>query len=259
MAEAFRVAIPARYGSSRLPGKPLRRLAGRTLLEHVHRVARASGAAEVVVATDDERIRAEAERFGAEVCMTAADHASGTDRLAEVVRRRGWPDQTVVVNLQGAEPLLPPQLLQQAAATLQAHPQAGIATLCTPIRDPDELFDPHLVKVVCDGTGRALYFSRAPLPWHREAFAAGRPAVLPPGVWWRHIGVYAYRAVTLRAFPALPPGPLEPVEALEQLRALHNGVPVQVSAIEQAPPAGVDTEADLARVEALLRQAEDGS
>lgn len=255
-AEAgFRVVIPARYGASRLPGKPLRRLAGRPLVEHVHRVALASGAEQVVIATDDARIVEAAEGFGAEVCSTSPEHASGTDRLAEVVERLAWPERAIVVNLQGDEPLLPPALLARVAGTLDAHPRAGMATLCAAIHDVDELFDPNVVKLVRDGIGAALYFSRAPIPWARDAFAAGRPAALPEaGRWWRHVGVYAYRVETLRAYPRLPASPLETTEMLEQLRALAAGIRIQVLETDQVPPAGVDTEADLARVERHLAE-----
>jgi 3-deoxy-manno-octulosonate cytidylyltransferase (CMP-KDO synthetase) len=254
MAESgFRIVIPARYGSSRLPGKPLRRLAGRTLIEHVHRVALASGAEYVVIATDDARIVEAAEGFGAEVCLTSAAHASGTDRLAEVIGLLGWPEQTVVVNLQGDEPLLPAALLKRVADALRDHPDAGIATLCSEIHEADELFDPNVVKVVRDAAGRALYFSRAPIPWSRDGFVAGCPPELPPGGhWWRHIGVYGYRAGALRTYPHLPASALEATEMLEQLRALAAGIRIQVLETVGVPPAGVDTEADLARVERLL-------
>lgn len=252
MSEPFRVAIPARYGASRLPGKPLRKLGDVTLLERVYRVALASGAAEVVIATDDERIRAVAEGFGARAVLTAAEHRSGTDRLAELAAAMAWPDDAIVVNLQGDEPLLPPELLALAARTLATQPAAGIATLAAPLEQVEELFDPNVVKLVHDGAGLALYFSRAPIPWHRDAFTDGPPTALPDGRWWRHIGVYAYRARVLRAYPDLPPGPLENVESLEQLRALHNGIRIQVATVAEAPPGGVDTEADLARVSALL-------
>jgi 3-deoxy-manno-octulosonate cytidylyltransferase (CMP-KDO synthetase) len=250
---AFRVAIPARYGSSRLPGKPLRLLAGRPLIEHVYRQALASGALEVVIATDDERIHAVAERLGADVCMTSREHLSGTDRLAEVATLRRWPDEAIVVNLQGDEPLLPPALLRQVAAGLEAHPDAGIATLCTPLRSPHDVFDPHIVKAVLDARGFALYFSRAPIPYHRGAFAQGEPTELPTaGQYYRHLGIYAYRAQVLRAYPALAPAPAEQAEALEQLRALWHGIRIHVQEALEEPPLGVDTEEDLARVAACL-------
>ena len=251
----FRVAIPARYASTRLPGKPLRMLAGRTLLERVYRRAVASGALEVVIATDDPRIRAVAEDFGAAVCMTAAEHPSGTDRLAEVAARHGWPDEAIVVNVQGDEPQVPPALIRQVAAELDAHPEAGIATACARIGRSEELFDPNVVKVTRDREGIALYFSRAPIPWHREAFRDGGrelPELRGDAAWFRHIGLYAYRVAVLRDYPRLEPATIERVEALEQLRALWHGIRIRVAEAAEAPPPGVDTEADLARVVAEL-------
>lgn len=248
---SFRVAIPARYASTRLPGKPLRLLAGRPLIEHVHRRALASGALEVVIATDDPRIRAVAEGFGATVCMTSPTHASGTDRLAEVAARLGWPDDAVVVNAQGDEPGLPPALIRQVALGLAAHPDAGIATACVRIGEAAEIFDPNAVKVTRDAQGYALYFSRAPIPWHREAFRGGGGAALAElpadKVWFRHIGLYAYRVAVLRRYPELTPAPAEQAESLEQLRALWHGIRIHVVEAVEAPLPGVDTEADLAR------------
>jgi 3-deoxy-manno-octulosonate cytidylyltransferase (CMP-KDO synthetase) len=249
----FRVAIPARYASTRLPGKPLRLLAGRPLIEHVYRRALASGALEVVIATDDARIREVAEGFGATVCMTSPDHASGTDRLAEAAARLGWPDDAIVVNVQGDEPGMPPALVWQVARGLATHPDAGIATACARIRDPAELFDPNAVKVMRDARGYALYFSRAPIPWHREAFRTGAAALaeLPADTaWFRHIGLYAYRVAVLRRYPELTPAPAEQAESLEQLRALWHGIRIHVAEAVETPPPGVDTEADLARAEA---------
>jgi 3-deoxy-manno-octulosonate cytidylyltransferase (CMP-KDO synthetase) len=246
----FRVAIPARYASTRLPGKPLRLLAGRPLIEHVYQRARASGAVEVVIATDDPRIRDVATGFGATVCMTSPDHLSGTDRLAEVAAQLGWPEDAIVVNVQGDEPHLPPALIQQVAAELATHPDAGIATVCARINDPDELFDPNIVKVTRDAQNYALYFSRAPIPWHREAFGKGREGLsgLPTGVaWFRHIGLYAYRVTVLTRYPHLTPAPAEQAESLEQLRALWHGIRIHVAEAIEIPPPGVDTEADLAR------------
>ena len=253
----FRVAIPARYGSTRLPGKPLRLLAGRPLIEHVYRQALGSGALEVVIATDDPRIQTVAEGFGATVCMTSPDHLSGTDRLAEVADRLGWLDEAIVVNVQGDEPRLPPALIRQVATALAAHPDAGIATACARIHDPAEVFDPNVVKVVRDAADYALYFSRAPIPWHRGMFGTGGVplAKLPADtVWWRHIGIYAYRAGVLRRYPQWPPAPEELAESLEQLRALWQGVRIQVVEAVATPPPGVDTEADLVRVAAMLAQ-----
>ena len=254
----FRVAIPARYASTRLPGKPLRRLAGRPLLQHVYQQALVSGALEVVIATDDFRIRDVAKGFGAVVCMTAPEHPSGTDRLAEVVDRHGWPDDDIIVNLQGDEPQMPASLVRQVAAALEAHPEAGIATACTPIRRLDEVFDPNVVKVVRDALGDASYFSRAPIPWHREAFATGGSGLAElPGdgtVYYRHIGIYAYRVAALRRYPHLAPAPSERAESLEQLRALWHGIRVHVIEAAEAPPPGIDTEADLVRVAAELER-----
>ena len=243
----FRIVIPARYGSTRLPGKPLRLLAGRPLIEHVHARASAAGAREVIVATDDERIAAACRGFGAEVELTDARHASGTDRLAEVARLRGWAGSEIVVNVQGDEPLLAPANIAQAAALLAADPEAAIATLATPIRERAELADPDVVKVVADLHGRALYFSRAPIPHLREA-----RALSPRETAWRHIGLYAYRVEALALFAALPQGRLERLEQLEQLRALEHGLKIAVALAEQAPGPGVDTEADLEAVEQLL-------
>ncbi len=249
----FRVVIPARYGATRLPGKPLRPLGGRPLLEHVHRRAAASGAEEVVVATDHPEVQRVAEGFGARALLTSPGHASGTERLAEVVERLGWPPDTVVVNLQGDEPFMPPELLAQVAADLAEHPQAPVATLCAPIATAAELFDPHVVKVVRDAAGYALYFSRAPIPWDREAFG-GTEERLPPGsVHHRHIGLYAYRAGFLARYVAWPPCPPERLEALEQLRVLWHGERIHVALAERPAPPGVDTEEDLARAERLLQ------
>lgn len=254
----FRIAIPARYASTRLPGKPLRLLAGRPLIEHVYRRAVASGALEVVIATDDPRIQAVAEGFGAVVCMTSPEHPSGTDRLAEVVTRLGWPDEAIVVNLQGDEPRMPPALIRQVALGLEAHPDAGIATACTRIREPAEVFDPNVVKVVRDVRDYALYFSRAPIPWHRAAFGVGGGgAELPADAgYFRHVGLYAYRVAVLRRYPELAPAPAEQAEALEQLRALWHGIRIHVAEATEAPPPGVDTEADLVRAAAEFQRSE---
>lgn len=252
----FYVAIPARYAATRLPGKPLRLLAGKPLIEHVYRSALQSGARAVVVATDDARIQEVAQRFGATVCMTAPTHQSGTDRLAEVAQQLGWEEEALVVNAQGDEPLLPPTLIQEVAVDLAKHTAAGIATLCVPIQQPQDLFDSNVVKVVRDAEGYAQYFSRAPIPWHRGAFTAGRETVkaLPTDLtWWRHIGLYAYRVSTLCAYPQLAPAPQEIAESLEQLRALHHGIRIHVAEASQIPPPGVDTETDLARTEANFR------
>ena len=244
----FRVVIPARYASTRLPGKPLRLIAGRTMIEHVHARARASGAAEVVIATDDERIADACARFGADVALTDPGHASGTDRLAEVARARGYADDDLIVNVQGDEPLLPPANVAEVAALLAATPSAAVATLATPIGSLEEYQDPNVVKVVRDCAGLALYFSRAPIPWVREpATEAERYAGA-----LRHVGLYAYRAGALRRLAALAPTALETRERLEQLRALEHGLGIAVGIAAEPPGPGVDTEQDLARVAALL-------
>ncbi len=249
---AFRVIIPARHGATRLPGKPLLTIDGKPLIQMVFEQANRTSAMEILVATDDERIAAACRAFGAPVVMTRADHPSGSDRLAEVIRRLGWPGETLVVNLQGDEPCMPPALVDQVAASLAAHSGVGMATLAYPISDAETLFDPQVVKVVTDARGRALYFSRAPIPWHRQAFAAGQPC-LPPGMTYlRHIGLYAYRAEFLQRYVAWPPAPPERAESLEQLRVLWQGEAIQVDIAAQLPGPGVDTAADLQRVRAFL-------
>lgn len=247
---AFVVAIPARYGSTRLPGKALLPLAGEPMIVHVARRARAAGAAEVVVATDDARIEAALAGSGVRVAMTRADHASGSDRLAECADLCGWPDEAIVVNLQGDEPLAPASGIRAVAAAL-AEDDAPMATLATPLHEVAELFDPNCVKLVRAASGRALYFSRAPLPWPRDAFQGDR-SVLPDGPFLRHIGIYAYRAGFLRRFAGLPRTPLEGLESLEQLRALEHGYAIAVRIAPEPFPPGVDTAEDLARAQRLL-------
>jgi 3-deoxy-manno-octulosonate cytidylyltransferase (CMP-KDO synthetase) len=248
----FRVVIPARHASTRLPGKPLALLAGEPMILRVHRIARASGADEVIVATDDARIRAACEAAGAAVEMTAAHHASGTDRIAEVAERRGWAAGDIVVNVQGDEPMLPPALIGQAAALLAATPSAAIATLATPIASESEYQDPNVVKVTARPDGTALYFSRAPIPWNRDA--PGRPGGgAGHGDARRHLGLYAYRVAALKALAAASPAALELRERLEQLRALSLGLGIVVADAVEAPGPGVDTAEDLARADALLR------
>ncbi|WP_028239551.1 3-deoxy-manno-octulosonate cytidylyltransferase [Stutzerimonas azotifigens] len=252
MSDAFVVVIPARYSSSRLPGKPLQAIAGKPMIEHVWRQASRSAAARVVVATDDERILQACEGFGAEALLTSPAHNSGTDRLAEVAERLGLADDAIVVNVQGDEPLIPPTVIDQVAANLAANPQAAIATLAEPLDGVESLFNPNVVKVLSDARGMALTFSRAPLPWARDHFADDRTS-LPEGVpYRRHIGIYAYRARLLRAFVAWGPCWLEDTERLEQLRALWHGERIHVADAIEPPPAGVDTPEDLARVRRLL-------
>lgn len=250
----FIVAIPARFGSTRLPGKPLLPLAGEPMILHVARRAFAAGAAQVVVATDDRRIADALAGQPLTVCLTRADHSSGSDRLAECAAQLGWAEDAVVVNLQGDEPLAPASGIRAVAQAL-AESDAPMATLVTPLAGIEELFNPNCVKVVCDATGHALYFSRAPVPWARDALALSRE-VLPAEVpYRRHIGIYAYRAGFLRRFAELPRTPLEAAESLEQLRALEHGFRIAVRTAPEPFPAGVDTPEDLARVDALLRDA----
>jgi 3-deoxy-manno-octulosonate cytidylyltransferase (CMP-KDO synthetase) len=245
----FAVVIPARYASTRLPGKPLADIGGRPMIRHVWDRAIESGADRVVIATDDARIVAAAGAFGAEVCLTRADHRSGTDRIAEVADRLGWADDAIVVNLQGDEPAMPPALLRQVADDLAAHAEAALATLGVPIRDRAELFDPNVVKAVTDGAGWALYFSRAPIPWHRDSFPVAER--LPAGVEYiRHLGLYAYRVGFLRRFVAWAPAPLETCESLEQLRALWHGARIRLGMAGATPGPGVDTAEDLERLRA---------
>ena len=249
---AFKAVIPARYASTRLPGKPLLEIAGRPMIQHVHARAMESGADEVVIALDDERIRAAVEGFGGRACMTSTEHRNGAERINEVVERFGWGGETIVVNVQGDEPDCPPELIRQVAGLLAAHPEAQVATLAAPIGDAATLFDPNVVKVVCDGAGLAHYFSRAPIPWHRDGFAQSRDA-LPKGVdWLRHIGIYAYRAGYLARYVGLPPAPTEQAESLEQLRVLWHGGRICVGRACALPGHGVDTPADLERVRAAF-------
>lgn len=248
----FIVAIPARYASSRLPGKPLSPIGGQPMVLHVARRALAAGAREVWVATDDARIADALRGSGVQVAMTAPDHASGTDRLAECARIAGWADDAIVVNLQGDEPFAPADGIACVARTV-ADSGAGIATLAAPIFDVETLLDPNAVKVVRDGNDDALYFSRAPVPWPRDAFARDRNA-MPDGQWLRHIGIYGYRVATLKAFAALPPGRLERVESLEQLRALEAGWRIAVALAPSPFPPGVDTPGDLARAQRIFQE-----
>lgn len=251
----FRVVIPARFASQRLPGKPLRLLAGKTLLQHVYERAAQSAAEEVVIATDDERIAASARSYGAAVCMTSAKHRSGTDRIAEVAERLGYASDQIVVNLQGDEPLMPAALIDQVARNLETRAAADVTTLCERIDRATELFDPHTVKIVIDGDGYALYFSRAAIPWDRDAFAVTTAELPERSGHWRHIGLYAYRTAYLQRYVALPPCPIEQMESLEQLRVLWNGGRIHVAPASETPGRGVDTEEDLRRVERLLLQA----
>ena len=251
----FTVVIPARFASTRLPGKPLLEIAGQPMIRHVWERACRSAAARVVIATDDERIRAAAESFGAEVCMTAAAHPSGTDRLQEAVHGLGLAEDAIVVNVQGDEPLIPPAVIDQVAANLARESDCGIATLCESLDTVESFLDPNIVKLVRDDRMRAMYFSRAPIPWPRDDFARDRSR-LPEGFRpLRHIGIYAYRVSFLHRFVGWPLGVLEARECLEQLRALEHGVGIHAAEACAAIPGGVDTPADLARVNALLAAA----
>ena len=248
----FRVVIPARFGSARLPGKPLQMLAGKTLLQWVHEAALAAGAAETLIATDDRRVLAAATAFGATARLTAATHASGTDRIAEVAMQCGWAADDVVVNLQGDEPMMPPELLRQVAGLLDRHADADIATLATPIVSPEVLLDANAVKVVTDAQGRALYFSRAPIPWNRDPTTDDNPGRRGPAGARRHVGLYAYRVSALQRLARLPPSPLEKIEKLEQLRALECGMRILVADARAQPGPDVNTIEDLARAASLL-------
>lgn len=248
----FTVLIPARFGSTRLPGKPLADIHGLPMVARVAQRARQSGARRVVVATDDERIRAAVLAVGCDAVMTRTDHATGTDRLGEAAQLLGLGADEIVVNVQGDEPLLEPPLIRRMATLLAEHADAAMATAAHAITDPAEAFNPNVVKVVCDARGYALYFSRATIPWARDAFAA-TPGVVPADLpIYRHYGLYAYRVAFLTRYPALQPAPIERFEALEQLRALWHGYRIVVEITQGTPAPGVDTEDDLARVRALF-------
>lgn len=240
------VVIPARLASERLPGKPLADIEGKSMIERVYERARASGAADVIIATDSEEIESACRRFGAHVAMTSPDHASGTDRIAEVAARLGWPDDTIVVNVQGDEPMIPPAVIDQVASLLAADAAAGMATLMTPLANASEYTDPNMARVIADSTGAALYFSRAPIP----ATRSGEP---PPEA-RRHIGLYAYRVECLRRLAATPATALERAERLEQLRALWLGVRIAIADAVELPARGVDTEEDLELIRAIVRK-----
>ncbi|MCL4759708.1 MAG: 3-deoxy-manno-octulosonate cytidylyltransferase [Rhodocyclaceae bacterium] len=251
---AFKAVVPARYASTRLPGKPLADLAGKPMVVRVLERAQAAGAQEVWVATDHHGVFEAVQAAGGRALMTRADHPSGTERIAEVADALGWADDEIVVNVQGDEPLIDPELIAAVAKTLAASPDAAMATAAHPLEEAGAFFDPNIVKVVCDAHGCALYFSRAPIPWARDAFARERdalPANLPV---LRHVGIYAYRVAFLRRYAELEVSPIEQWEALEQLRVLWHGERIVVSTIDAAPVAGVDTPEDLARVRAMFEQ-----
>lgn len=249
----FSVIIPARYASTRLPAKALADLGGKPMVMRVAERARAAGAAAVWVATDHPDILRAAEAHGVSAMMTRSDHASGTDRIAEVAARLGLADEAIVVNVQGDEPAIPADLIGQVAATLASSTRASLATACHAVSNIAELTNPNVVKVVRDRAGDALYFSRSVVPYDREAFAQGTPTVFPNGLpAYRHIGIYAYRAGFLREYTGLVAPAIERCEALEQLRALWHGYRIAVLELAQAPHAGVDTPADLERMRKLF-------
>ncbi|KLU27619.1 3-deoxy-manno-octulosonate cytidylyltransferase [Caballeronia mineralivorans PML1(12)] len=259
VAPPFIAVVPARLASTRLPDKPLADIGGKPMVVRVAERARLSGALQVLIATDSQRVVEVAKEHGFDALLTRADHPNGTDRLAEVATHFGWSDETIVVNVQGDEPLIDPALVRNVAAHLAAHPSCAIATAAHPIHDPADVFNPNVVKVVLDSKSVALYFSRAPIPWSRDAWQKDWPNVaalgarpsVPSNV-LRHIGLYAYRAKFLRIYPTLSVAPIEEGEALEQLRALWHGERIAVLTTNDAPPPGVDTPTDLERVRALF-------
>ena len=255
----FTVVIPARQASTRLPGKMLADLAGTPMVVRVGQQAAASGALDVIIATDDPVIARVASGFGIKTILTRVDHPSGTDRLSEAVCALELPDEAIVVNVQGDEPLIDPELIRQVAHLLAQEPLAAMATCATPLRDTEHFFNPNIVKVVCDIHGHALYFSRAPIPWDRDAHAAVEQVLSSPTQALHHIGLYAYRVSFLKKFPTLSRGVLEGIESLEQLRALEHGYKIAVLHTPTHPGAGVDTQADLVRVRGILATQHPGS
>lgn len=252
---AFHVVIPARFNSTRLPGKPMLLIGGKPMVVRVAEQAAQSGAQQIWIATDHQPIMAAMHEHGFKACMTKAAHLSGTDRIAEVVAQHNWADETIVVNVQGDEPLIPPQLIRAVAQHLYDHPECAIATACHPVHDEASLRNPNVVKVVLDKKGNALYFSRAPIPYPRDTFANSSP--LPENFTvLRHIGIYAYRANFLRTYSQLAPAAIEQIESLEQLRALWHGYKIGVTVTLDAPPSGVDTESDLILARKIFAAAE---
>jgi len=266
-AQDFKIVIPARYASSRLPGKPLIKIAGKPMIQHTYERAKQCMADEVVIATDDQRIADEASQFTNDIIMTSKDHDSGTERLAEVVEIKGWHEDTIVVNVQGDEPLILPQHIELVAKSLEENTLAGLSTLASPIESIEDIFDTNIVKVVLDFQGNALYFSRAVIPWARDSFSMQSDMnkigeenikkLMAQSNWYRHIGLYAYRVSTLKKYITLQPCLLEKIESLEQLRILYNGIAIHVSIVEDQPGHGVDVEADIAKVEEQLRSYND--
>jgi 3-deoxy-manno-octulosonate cytidylyltransferase (CMP-KDO synthetase) len=247
----YQIVIPARFASTRLPGKPLADIAGKPMVVRVYERCCKSNASAVYVATDDETIQRAVEAAGGKALLTRRDHASGTDRLAEVAVQLALSEDAILVNVQGDEPLIPATVIEQVAVNLTARPDFAMATLCEPITDASDIFNPNIVKVVFDESGRALYFSRAPLPWQRDGMIqAGN---VPAGKWWRHVGIYAYRVGFLHQFVGWPMGYLERLESLEQLRAMEKGAAIHVEEAAEAVPGGVDTPEDLMRIQKAFR------
>jgi len=248
---SFNVVIPARYASSRLPGKPLEVIAGKPMVQHVYERAQESAAEEVIVATDDDRILRAVEQFGGRVVMTSANHESGTDRLQEVAALEGWADEQIVVGVQGDEPMIPPIVINQVAENLAARPEYSISTLQEKISELSDVMDPNVVKTAMDQSGAALYFSRAPIPHGRDCF----PEKFPEGIdYYRHIGIYGYRVKFLRQFASWEMSPLEKAEKLEQLRAMWYGAKIHLDVAVETPPKGVDTPEDLEHIRRLMGQ-----
>jgi len=244
---SYHIVIPARYASTRFPGKPLQDINGKTMLEHVYLVAQKSTASSIVIATDDQRIKQVAETFCEQVIMTSGQHQSGTDRLAEVCRKKQWHENEIVVNLQGDEPLTPPELLYQVANNLHENEQAAIATLTTPLTQASEIDDPNIVKVVSDINGFALYFSRATIPYQRDVSVSANI-----NYYQRHLGIYAYRVGFLNAYTHMPQSEIEIIEKLEQLRALYHGYKIHTQQAEKLPGPGIDTPEDLDKLNSLM-------
>lgn len=250
---SFTVIIPARFASSRLPGKPLADIGGKPMIQHVFEKAQQSGASRVIIATDNAQVEATARAFGAEVCMTSEKHNSGTERLAEVVSKLAIADEEIIVNIQGDEPLIPPVIVSQVAENL-AKFQVKMASLAVPIKDAQELFNPNAVKVVTDNHGYVLYFSRAPIPYDRDHFSQNQETLstIADG-YLRHIGIYAYRAGFIKQYVQWAPTSLENLEKLEQLRVLWYGERIHVALAKEEPAVGVDTPEDLEKVRQILR------
>ncbi len=256
---SYRIVIPARYASTRLPGKPLADIGGKPMIVRVVEAAMRSQAASVCVATDDERVAAAVRASGYDVVLTRADHPSGTDRIAEVAQTLGWNGDDIVVNVQGDEPLLDPALIDAVAFALEADGNAAMSTASHALQSAEEFFNPNVVKVVCDASGRAMYFSRAPIPWDRDGFSSQRTGLPERLGAQRHIGLYAYRVGFLRDYGSLAVSPLEQIESLEQLRALWHGYVITVVASARAPAPGVDTAEDLERVRRIFDAAKESA